>query len=109
MNNKKKFNWFYIVIIVALGMLFYPLLSSSTSSSKNIDENEFFGLLKEDKIKEVTIYRDTYKADVFLTSSARKTNSQDAILPFVQGATPDMTLSYGDLKYLQEKIDRVKQ
>ena len=109
MNNKKKFNWFYIVIIVALGMLFYPLLSSSTSSSKNIDENEFFGLLKEDKIKEVTIYRDTYKADVFLTSSARKTNSQDVILPFVQGATPDMTLSYGDLKYLQEKIDRVKQ
>ena len=109
MNNKKKFNWFYIVIIVALGMLFYPLLSSSTSSSKNIDENEFFGLLKEDKIKEVTIYRDTYKADVFLTSSARKTNNQDAILPFVQGATPDMTLSYGDLKYLQEKIDRVKQ
>ena len=109
MNNKKKFNWFYIVIIVALGMLFYPLLSSSTSSSKNIDENEFFSLLKEDKIKEVTIYRDTYKADVFLTSSARKTNNQDAVLPFVQGATPDMTLSYGDLKYLQEKIDRVKQ
>lgn len=109
MNNKKKFNWFYIVIIVALGMLFYPLLPSSTSSSKNIDENEFFSLLKEDKIKEVTIYRDIYKADVFLTSSARKTNSQDAILPFVQGATPDMTLSYGDLKYLQEKIDRVKQ
>lgn len=109
MNNKKKFNWFYIVIIVALGMLFYPLLSSSTSSSKNIDENEFFSLLKEDKIKEVTIYRDTYKADVFLTSSARKTNNQDAVLPFVQGATPDMTLSYGDLKYLQEKIDHVKQ
>ena len=109
MNNKKKFNWFYIVIIVALGMLFYPLLSSSTSSSKNIDENEFFSLLKEDKIKEVTIYRDTYKADVFLTSSARKTNNQDAVLPFIQGATPDMTLSYGDLKYLQEKIDRVKQ
>ena len=109
MNNKKKFNWFYIVIIVALGMLFYPLLSSSTSSSKDIDENEFFSLLKEDKIKEVTIYRDTYKADVFLTSSARKTNNQDAVLPFVQGATPDMTLSYGDLKYLQEKIDRVKQ
>lgn len=109
MNNKKKFNWFYIVIIVALGMLFYPLLSSSTSSSKNIDENEFFSLLKEDKIKEITIYRDTYKADVFLTSSARKTNNQDAVLPFVQGATPDMTLSYGDLKYLQEKIDHVKQ
>lgn len=109
MNNKKKFNWFYIVIIVALGMLFYPLLSSSTSSSKNIDENEFFSLLKEDKIKEVTIYRDTYKADVFLTSSARKTNNQDAVLPFVQGATPDMTLSYGDLKYLQEKIDHIKQ
>ena len=72
-------------------------------------ELKLFNMLKEDKIKEVTIYRDTYKADVFLTSSARKTNSQDAILPFVQGATPDMTLSYGDLKYLQEKIDRVKQ
>lgn len=109
MNNKGGFNWFYLVIIVALGMLFYPLLTSS-SSSKNIDENEFFGLLKEGKIKEVTVYRDTFKADVFLTSNARpKTDNQDLALPFSQGANPDMTLSYGDLKYLQERIEAIKQ
>lgn len=39
--NKGGFNWFYLVILVALGLLFYPLLNSS-SSTKSIDEDAFF-------------------------------------------------------------------
>ena len=109
--NKKGFNWFYIVILVALGMLFYPIFSSP-SSGKSIDEDTFFTLVAEGKIKEVKVYRDTHKADVFLTSEARKNDSnqkQNIPLPFSESANADMSLSYGDLKYLQERFRELKK
>lgn len=106
----KGFNWFYVVILIALGMLFYPMLNSS-SSVKPIDEDTFFGLMQQGKIKEIKVYRDTHKADIFLTSEARKKseNPKDIMLPFSQGANPDLELSYGDLKYLQERFHDIKK
>lgn len=106
MNTKGRFNWFYLVILLGLGMLFFPLIHSD-SNTKKIDEEAFFTLMKEGKVKEITIYRDTHKADVFLHSTKRKTNNKQEILPF-QGAMPDMELSYGDLKFLQERITQIK-
>ena len=109
MNNKGGFNWFYLVILIALGALFYPLLGSS-SSAKPIDEDTFFGLMQEGKVKEIKVFRDTHKADIFLTSEARKkNNNQDILLPFSQSAEADLSLSYGDLKYLQERFYEVKK
>ena len=109
MNNKGGFNWFYLVILIALGVLFYPMLGSS-SSAKPIDEDTFFGLMQEGKVKEIKVFRDTHKADIFLTSDARKkNNSQDILLPFSQSAEADLSLSYGDLKYLQERFYEVKK
>ena len=103
MNNKGGFNWFYLVILIALGVLFYPLLGSS-SSAKPIDEDTFFGLMQEGKVKEIKVFRDTHKADIFLTSESRKkNNNQDILLPFSQNVEADLSLSYGDLKYLQER------
>jgi len=95
----KGFNWFYVVILIALGMLFYPMLSSS-STVKSVDEDTFFGLMQQGKIKEIKVYRDTHKADIFLTSEARKKteDQKDIMLPFSQGANPDLELSYGDLR-----------
>ena len=106
----KGFNWFYVVILIALGMLFYPMLNSS-SSVKPIDEDTFFGLMQQGKIKEIKVYRDTHRADIFLTSEARKKseNQKDIMLPFSQGANPDLELSYGDLKYLQERFHDIKK
>ena len=106
----KGFNWFYVVILIALGMLFYPMLNSS-SSVKPIDEDTFFGLMQQGKIKEIKVYRDTHRADIFLTSEARKKseNQKDVMLPFSQGANPDLELSYGDLKYLQERFHDIKK
>lgn len=106
--NKGGFNWFYLVILVALGLLFYPVISSS-SSTKPIDEDAFFTLIQEGKVKEVKVYRDTHKADIFLISSARKNSEKKEILPFAQGADPDLNLSFGDLKYLQERITEAKK
>ena len=109
MNNKGGFNWFYLVILIALGVLFYPMLGSS-SSAKPIDEDTFFGLMQEGKVKEIKVFRDTHKADIFLTSEARKkNNNQDILLPFSQSAEADLSLSYGDLKYLQERFYEVKK
>ena len=109
MNNKGGFNWFYLVILIALGVLFYPMLGSS-SSAKPIDEDTFFGLMQEGKVKEIKVFRDTHKADIFLTSDARKkNNSQDILLPFSQSVEADLSLSYGDLKYLQERFYEVKK
>ena len=109
MNNKGGFNWFYLVILIALGVLFYPLLDSS-SSAKPIDEDTFFGLMQEGKVKEIKVFRDTHKADIFLTSEARKkNNNQDILLPFSQNVEADLSLSYGDLKYLQERFYEVKK
>ena len=109
MNNKGGFNWFYLVILIALGVLFYPLLGSS-SSAKPIDEDTFFGLMQEGKVKEIKVFRDTHKADIFLTSDARKkNNNQDILLPFSQNVEADLSLSYGDLKYLQERFYEVKK
>ena len=106
----KGFNWFYVVILIALGMLFYPMLSSS-STVKPVDEDTFFGLMQQGKIKEIKVYRDTHKADIFLTSEARKKteDQKDIMLPFSQGANPDLELSYGDLKYLQERFHEIKK
>ena len=106
----KGFNWFYVVILIALGMLFYPMLNSS-STVKPVDEDTFFGLMQQGKIKEIKVYRDTHKADIFLTSEARKKseNQKDIMLPFSQGANPDLELSYGDLKYLQERFHDIKK
>ena len=106
----KGFNWFYVVILIALGMLFYPMLNPS-SSVKPVDEDTFFGLMQQGKIKEIKVYRDTHKADIFLTSEARKKseNPKDIMLPFSQGANPDLELSYGDLKYLQERFHDIKK
>ena len=109
MNNKGGFNWFYLVILIALGVLFYPLLGSS-SSAKPIDEDTFFGLMQEGKVKEIKVFRDTHKADIFLTSESRKkNNNQDILLPFSQNVEADLSLSYGDLKYLQERFYEVKK
>ena len=106
----KGFNWFYVVILIALGMLFYPMLNSS-STVKPVDEDTFFGLMQQGKIKEIKVYRDTHKADIFLTSEARKKteDQKDIMLPFSQGANPDLELSYGDLKYLQERFHEIKK
>lgn len=110
MNNKGGFNWFYVIIIVALGMLFFPILNSE-SSAKKIDEETFLKLLQQKEVKEVKILRDTHTGEIFLTSNARKNTdnqTQDALNPFVQGVNPDMTFSFGDLRFLQEEIKKIK-
>lgn len=111
MNNKGGFNWFYLVIIAALGMLFYPMISGNRV--KSLDEDEFFTLMKQGKVKQILVYKDNGKADVFLTPEARteltKTQKQEDNLFAFQPPPADFSVTYGDLKYLQERFTEVRK
>ena len=43
---------------------------NADSKSNSIDEEGFYKLMQEGKVKDVLIYKDTEKADVFLTKEA---------------------------------------
>ncbi|WP_434980626.1 ATP-dependent zinc metalloprotease FtsH [Daejeonia sp. YH14] len=114
--NNKGFNWFFPIAIIALIFFFIqPMLGSS--EGKSIDEDEFYQLVQQGKVQEVLVYKDTDKADVFLTQEAKKElvkKDTSASSPFsgLNGLSmqqpPDYTLTYGDLKYFQERYNQIK-
>ena len=111
MNNKGGFNWFYLVIIAALVMLFYPMFG--TPSTKSIDEDAFFNLMRQGKVQEIMVYKDNDKADILLTPEARteisKNKPKEEPLLGFQQPLADYSLTYGDLKYFQERFSEVKK
>ncbi|MDN5627024.1 MAG: ATP-dependent zinc metalloprotease FtsH [Weeksellaceae bacterium] len=79
---------------------------------KNIDEKEFYGLVQQGKVSEVMVYRDNFKADVYLTKEAKaqlgsKEKSNDPLSMINIKPSPDFVLTYGDLRYFQEKFDQI--
>ncbi|MDO5615335.1 MAG: ATP-dependent zinc metalloprotease FtsH [Cruoricaptor ignavus] len=113
--NNKGFNWFFpIAIAVILFFFLQPMLSES--EGPKIDEEKFFQLVKEGKVKEVVVYNDVNKADVFLTKEAQtalvkndsnKEKNPLAAFNFQQGA--DYSFSYGDKTLLLEAFRDLKK
>ena len=68
--NNKGFNWFIPVILGLILLIFLPGLLGD-SMVKNIDEKEFYNLVEKGKVGEVMVYRDNFKADVYLTKTAK--------------------------------------
>jgi cell division protease FtsH len=68
--NNKGFNWFIPVLLGLILLIFLPGLLGD-SMVKNIDEKEFYGLVQQGKVNEVMVYRDSFKADVYLTKEAK--------------------------------------
>ncbi|MBU4538713.1 MAG: ATP-dependent zinc metalloprotease FtsH [Weeksellaceae bacterium] len=115
MNNNKGFNWFFPILIAAVLLFFFSNLNSD-SASNTIDEEGFYQLLQQGKVQDVMIYKDTEKADVFLTKAAKTelANKQTAkekspFSAFDFAPKPDYTLSFGDLQLFLEKFDKIKQ
>lgn len=115
MNNNKGFNWFFPILIATVLLFFFTNMNSD-SSSNSLDEEGFFQLLQQGKIQDVMIYKDTEKADVFLTKAAKTelANKQVAkdkspFSTFDFAPKPDYTLSFGDLQLFLEKFDKIKQ
>lgn len=115
MNNNKGFNWFFPILIAAVLLFFFANMNSD-SGTNSLDEEGFYQLLQQGKIQDVMIYKDTEKADVFLTKAAKTelANKQVAkdkspFSTFDFAPKPDYTLSFGDLQLFLEKFDKIKQ
>lgn len=114
MNKNKGFNWFFPILITAILLIFFTNMNSS-SSSNTLDEEGFYQLLRQGKVQDVLIYKDTEKADVFLTKTAKTeqaNNTQQDNSPFSAfdfAPKPDYTLSFGDLQLFLEQFDQIKK
>ncbi|QCX53023.1 ATP-dependent zinc metalloprotease FtsH [Elizabethkingia sp. JS20170427COW] len=111
MKNNKGFNWFYLIFAGVLLMLFFPSLMSS-SGVKKIDEKGFYTLLTQNKVKKVIVLKDTDVAEVFLTLESKKelaSEAKKAPSPMMGFAkeNPDYTVNIGDLKYFQERYNKI--
>lgn len=109
MKEKSGFNWFYLVVLLIIGITVYPLLN--IESSKTVTENEVFALMKDKKIKNIVVYTDTPSAEIYLTKEAKakmvnKTDkkSDNPLLPAMKQG-PDYDFNYGNLQYFQQKLD----
>lgn len=109
--NNKGFNWFIPVLLGIILLIFLPGLLGD-SMVKNIDEKEFYGLVQQGKVNEVMVYRDSFKADVYLTKDAKAElqkgeKKSDPLSMINVKPSPDFVLTYGDLRYFQEKFDNI--
>lgn len=109
--NNKGFNWFIPVLLGLILLIFLPGLLGD-SMVKNIDEKEFYTLVEKGKVGEVMVYRDNFKADVYLTKAAKaelkKTDKESDPLSAINiKPSPDFVLTYGDLRYFQERFESI--
>ncbi|WHF50893.1 ATP-dependent zinc metalloprotease FtsH [Chryseobacterium gotjawalense] len=115
MNNNKGFNWFFPIAIIAILLFFFSNMNGD-SSANSLDEEGFYTLMAEGKVQNVLIYKDTEKADVFLTPEAKKAldakqvaKERSPFSAFDFSPKPDYTISFGDLQLFLEKFDKIKQ
>jgi len=69
-------------------------------------------LVQQGKVNEVMVYRDSFKADVYLTKEAKAElqkgeKKSDPLSMINVKPSPDFVLTYGDLRYFQEKFDNI--
>jgi cell division protease FtsH len=110
--NNKGFNWFFPVMIIAL-LLFVGSNFLGGDGAKSIDEDGFFREMQTGKVQNIIIYKDTEKADVFLTKAAKaamvdKAKENDPLAAFSVAPKADFTVKYGDLQLFLQKFDQVK-
>ncbi len=109
--NNKGFNWFIPVLLGLILLIFLPGLLGD-SMVKNIDEKEFYTLVEKGKVGEVMVYRDNFKADVYLTKTAKAElqkgeKKSDPLSVINIKPSPDYVLTYGDLRYFQERFENI--
>src|SRR5690606_15882265 len=110
--NNKEFNWFFPIAIIAL-LLFFGSNFLGGDNAKSIDEDEFFRVMQSGKVQNIIIYKDTEKADVFLTQAAKtamvkKKNESDPFSAFEMAPKADYSVKFGDLQLFLQKFDKTK-
>lgn len=112
--NNKGFNWFFPIVVIGILMFLFQPSILGKNNTKSINEDKFFNLVAEGKIQEILIYKDTEKADVFLTKEAKNTSVEKSkqnfspLEAFNTNKIPDYTLTFGDLGLFQKKFDDIR-
>lgn len=110
--NNKGFNWFFPIVIGVLLLFFAPNFFGA-NEGKTIDEEDFYSLVQSGKVQEVMVYKDNGKADVYLTKEAKSATvhkPENSVMPALSmKPVPDYSLTYGDLKYFQERYNEIKK
>ena len=70
MKEKSGFNWFYLVVVLIIGIVVYPMFIGN-GTSKTMSPNGIFALMKDNKVQKVIIYTDVPKAEIYLTKEAK--------------------------------------
>ena len=110
MKEKSGFNWFYLVVVLIIGIVVYPMFIGN-GTSKTMSPNGVFALMKDNKVQKVIIYTDVPKAEIYLTKEAKdkliKEEDKKSENPLFQGMQQgaDYDFNYGNLQVFQQKLD----
>ena len=110
MKEKSGFNWFYLVVVLIIGIVVYPMFIGN-GTSKTMSPNGIFALMKDNKVQKVIIYTDVPKAEIYLTKEAKdkliKKEDKKSENPLFQGMQQgaDYDFNYGNLQVFQQKLD----
>ena len=110
MKEKSGFNWFYLVVVLIIGIVVYPMFIGN-GTSKTMSPNGIFALMKDNKVQKVIIYTDVPKAEIYLTKEAKdkliKKEDKKSENPLFQGMQQgaDYDFNYGNLHVFQQKLD----
>lgn len=110
MKEKSGFNWFYLVVVLIIGIVVYPMFIGN-GTSKTMSPNGVFALMKDNKVQKVIIYTDVPKAEIYLTKEAKdkliKKEDKKSENPLFQGMQQgaDYDFNYGNLQVFQQKLD----
>ena len=110
MKEKSGFNWFYLVVVLIIGIVVYPMFIGN-GTSKTMSPNGVFALMKDNKEQKVIIYTDVPKAEIYLTKEAKdkliKKEDKKSENPLFQGMQQgaDYDFNYGNLQVFQQKLD----
>lgn len=105
--NAPKFNFYWIYGIVILLFLGYSFLNSSTSS-KDITQNEFREILNNGDISKIVIINKDI-ASIYLTSEAHsKEIHKKKKSTFFNPEAPFYYFDFGDLQNFEKELDQAK-
>lgn len=115
MSDKKKntpkltFNslWIYIPIAVLfIGLTFF---NSGSMGSKNLSENEFNQVLKDNDISKIFIYNKSY-AEIFIKdeSLSKESHKKLSNSPFYRKGAPLYKYNFGDLQNFEKELQKAK-
>ena len=110
-NNKiktPKFNFYWIYGIIFALIIGYQLFSSDSMSSKNLSQNEFETILKENDIDKIVIVNKDV-ANIFIKKDAlEKEKHKKNASSIYASNSPMYYYNFGDLKNFEDQLKQTK-